>query len=792
MSALVGVMLRRKRMEAEERGVEGPGALPGSAVTARVKRLAALPIAATVLGAVLGTTTAHGQASEAVRRVRVEPIGGGRRVTITLTREPEGVRGSRLDNPPRLEIDVDGPQPEGGGETRFPVTDEIVSGVRAVPRAGGLSVILDLKRDPGPSEVRAEGAEVIAELGELHVSRPALGVDLEGRRLKISGRWVDERLEASRVEHKHSRKDPLSGRVDGPITAVGPEPRTFRIGPLVVEWTESTSFIGLTTEKLVAGAPVEAAGRLSAPGHLVANTIEKARPGKAEILGAVAAEERRPDGSIALTVLGIEVVVPVGVPTHGSDLAKRLDEKRPDKQQTFSIFGRPLTIGGELQALTEYRRNFDLDDATSKDKVELDDHIELEGLYFVTPRVLLFAQGRFTYAPAFRLDTGERDESTAKEVERREHWLFVGDVMQNVLGPGYSVQIGRQKFQEVREWWWDHNLDAFRIYYDRPQVHTELGVGQELAPDATLTRFISPDEEDVFRVLGNAAWGWSERQRLDLFYLWHFDHSGQRSIGQILTPDREDPSDARLLWLGGRASGELDWGGFGDLFYGLDGAWVGGDETVLSFENCADTNKCPPSKSDPTHERLASRGHHDVGGFAIDARTTLASPLRWRPAFTLGYAFGSGDSNARHGEDTGFRQTGLQRDNDRFLGVDRFRYYGELVRPELANLHVVTAAIGYRILHSSSLELLYHYYQQAVPAPFLRDTKLKADPNGKSGAIGHEWDLALGLEEWEHLEIELIGALFRAGSAFGPTRDHPDDFSGNLAEGVFLKVKWNF
>ena len=63
MSALVGVMLRRKRMEAEERGVEGPGALPGSAVTARVKRLAALPIAATVLGAVLGTTTAHGQAS---------------------------------------------------------------------------------------------------------------------------------------------------------------------------------------------------------------------------------------------------------------------------------------------------------------------------------------------------------------------------------------------------------------------------------------------------------------------------------------------------------------------------------------------------------------------------------------------------------------------------------------------------------------------------------------------------------------------------------------------------------
>src|SRR5207249_4051326 len=165
---------------------------------------------------------------------------GGRRVTITLTRGPEGVRGSRLENPLRLEIDVDGPQAEAGGEKRFPLADEVVSGVRAAPRAGGLSVVLDLKRDPGPSDVRAEG----------------------------------------------------------------------------VEWTASTQFVGLTPEALVPGAPVEAAGRLSAPAHLVAATIEKAKPGRGEILGAVTAEERRSDGSIALTILGVEVIVPAGVPTR--------------------------------------------------------------------------------------------------------------------------------------------------------------------------------------------------------------------------------------------------------------------------------------------------------------------------------------------------------------------------------------------------------------------------------------------------------------------------------------------
>src|SRR5205823_14938621 len=104
----------------------------------------------------------------------------------------------------------------------------------------------------------------------------------------------------------------------------------------------------------------------------------------------------------------------------------------------------------------------------------------------------------------------------------------------------------------------------------------------------------------------------------------------------------------------------------------------------------------PVRQRDEARARRSSRRDDDVGGFAVGARTALDSPRRWRPAFTLGDAFGSGDSNARHGEDTAFRQTGLHRNNDRFLGVDRFHYYGELARPELSNLHIVTASVGWR------------------------------------------------------------------------------------------------
>ena len=187
---------------------------------------------------------------------------------------------------------------------------------------------------------------------------------------------------------------------------------------------------------------------------------------------------------------------------------------------------------------------------------------------------------------------------------------------------------------------------------------------------------------------------------------------------------------------------------------------------------------------DAAHEVVSSRTTHHVGGFAFDARGTWATRAPARPALTLGYAFGSGDSNARRGVDTGFRQPDVSNNRDRFLGVEVFRIYGEVVRPNLSNLHIVTGSLGYRVLRASSVEFVYHFYRQDVPASFLREAKIP-DPTGRSSTIGHEWDLVLGLEEWEPLAFELIGATFLAGRAYGA-------HSGSLAEGVFVKGTYSF
>jgi len=135
--------------------------------------------------------------------------------------------------------------------------------------------------------------------------------------------------------------------------------------------------------------------------------------------------------------------------------------------------------------------------------------------------------------------------------------------------------------------------------------------------------------------------------------------------------------------------------------------------------------------------------------------------------------------------DTGFRQTGMQDNNDRFRGVASFRYYGELLDPNLSNLHVLTTGVGLRFLKKSSIDFVYHWYRQAYPAPFMHDVKFKRDPAGLSPDIGQEWDLILGIEEMDRFEFKIVGSIFRPGDAFAPEE-------GDLSYLVSFRFRFNF
>jgi alginate production protein len=159
--------------------------------------------------------------------------------------------------------------------------------------------------------------------------------------------------------------------------------------------------------------------------------------------------------------------------------------------------------------------------------------------------------------------------------------------------------------------------------------------------------------------------------------------------------------------------------------------------------------------------------------------------LPWQPAFTLGYAQASGDDSLKDGVDSAFRQTGLHNNKWRFFGVNRFRYYGELFRPELSNLNVVTAAVGFQFLKNSSVELLYHRYRQTKVADSMRDVRIDADLTGESRALGHEFDLVFGFREWAHLDLSVALATFKAGSAYG-------SFASKRANSLLFELTYNF
>ena len=448
-----------------------------------------------------------------------------------------------------------------------------------------------------------------------------------------------------------------------------------------------------------------------------------------------------------LVVLILICLAYIGI-THaqlGSELIDRIHDVGTEEMHSTNLFERPFSIGTEFENNFEYKKDSELVNDVKDDVLGIEQILTLHVFYPLTGDISLFLGIEIFNEGVFQTEVGKHEIKTG--IGREEAWLFVG----NLFESGFSLQIGRQEFEEDRQWWWgDEELDVLRIHYDRRRLHADLSVGQEMAKRTTAESRIDPEEEDVLRVIGQAAWGWEENQRLDAFFLYQKDHSSRQSVGQPISERLEDPVDADLLWVGGRASGQLCSDRFGEFEYWLDAAGVFGKETLFEFE-----------ETEKGVSLVSSRLGRDVGGWAIDVGLTWWSNLTGKPFLTLDYARGSGDRQSDPSKDQSFRQTGLH------ANEDRFEYYGKLLEPELSNLQIWTASLGFRFWESCSIELLYHNYRQVRPSSFLRGASIEVDLEGTRRDIGQEWDLIIILEKWEGLEFEISGALFRPGSAYG-------------------------
>ena len=581
--------------------------------------------------------------------------------------------------------------------------------------------------------------------------------DLVGERIKVSGPLVEGHIEARRVQFKDSSKDRQEAKITGLVASA--DGQWLVVGPVAVEISSSTRYEGVVPGSSLEGQPISVTGRILANRRLEATLVETAEklesPQYVELSGAVTESARGEDGVRSLTILGVEIRAR-SVLIDSNDLTRNPDDNRPLEQLTFDLFGRPLTVGGELGTNSRYRSNFALD--TDAKRTRLEQALELEFRYPISESVLVFVQGQVGYENQV---APRSDEGTLWLVERKEHWVYFA----NVGGSGFGFQVGRQLFFEDREWWWDAELDAARVRYDRRAFHAEAAIAKEIAPtELRGGSVIDVENRGIVRVLGQVSYLWSRALRTDAFFLRASDGSDTPVIGALVDERDEDPIDARLTWLGVRFSGRLDAGRDAGFQYGLDIGRVTGNETVTTFVDGLD---------DGTRQATGVLDQR-VDGWAVDGRLSFTTPFPASPTLTAGYAYGS----------PGFRQTRLHNNNAKFRGVDRFRYYGELARPELSNLHLLTLAAGVSVLRSSSIELLYHLYRQATPQREFFGV-IDAQTTGLSGDLGTEWDLALGIEEWEHIEVEIIAGRFVAGPAYGPE-------AGRTAHTLIFKLDLNF
>jgi hypothetical protein len=448
---------------------------------------------------------------------------------------------------------------------------------------------------------------------------------------------------------------------------------------------------------------------------------------------------------------------------EGSDLVERPDDIDMEEFYTVTSFERPLLIGFEYESNVEFFKDFELEKDAKDDLLSVEQILIPEVFFPLTENTSLYICLEIYYEGEFETEIDMKE--TVYAIDREEMWLFVG----NLFDTGLSLQIGRQEVEEARQWWWgDEELDAFRLHYDRDNLHGEFLVGQELAKSTTAEKHIDPEKKDLLRVMGQLAWAWKEDHRLDAFFLYQNDHSSSQTPGEIINEKSEDPSDADLLWIGGRVSGQLSTESFGKIQYWIDAAIVSGEEDFIEFEEGEDG-----------FSEVSSLVRRDVSGWGFDMGFTWWTDLKGRPYFNLGYAWGSGDRQSDPAKDKSFRQTGLHGSEDRFA------YYGILLDPELSNLNILTASVGFQFRESSFVELAYHDYNQVKSSSFLRGAEIEEDLEGSSRRVGHEWDLVVVVDDWENIELKFFGSVFRAGAAF-------DSLSGNKAYYTGFEVNYRF
>ncbi len=370
----------------------------------------------------------------------------------------------------------------------------------------------------------------------------------------------------------------------------------------------------------------------------------------------------------------------------------------------------------------QYRQNnlwadgFDLTDRYDSDSDDITPELRVKWYGFWTPDLRTLVAVRARQRFYLESDLGLEDE----DLEVQLYQAYV--LWRNVAGRPLALQVGRQEFEEPREWLYDEYLNAVRAFVYAPdRITVQLAYIGALEP-------LKEKFDTWTDVLATVDVQVGEDGLATAYYLTRSDSDETRN---------REPEWWGLRYFGKPVRGLTSW---------VDLAAMRGEDK-----------------------------QHPLRAWAVDAGSVLTMrewPLS--PSLTASYAIGSGDDTSADQVDHEFRQTGYQDNTMRYGGVTSVYYYGAMLDPELSNLEIGTVGFAVRPIRTASLEVLYHTYRQNEPDDGLRGNLIDppARPNGQSDDIGWGLDVVVGVTQlWKRVKASWAVGLFEPGEAFAPRQD---------------------
>lgn len=348
-------------------------------------------------------------------------------------------------------------------------------------------------------------------------------------------------------------------------------------------------------------------------------------------------------------------------------------------------------------------------------------------------------------------------DGSRQVAQRRRNSLLVDQAhftIRDIIAP-FEFTVGRKNYEDDRRWLYDTSMDVVSTGFRWGRWRAEALVGREIYRSLELAPRRRETPDYLNTQVYHAEYRGFEDLRLSTYAIARHD---QRKL------------EGRPWHLGVRALGTPN-----NMF----SYWV---ELGLTRGR------------DEQRREYSGRGY-DIGG------TYRFIGLPYFPSFTLGYAFGSGggnDPSARRNYD--FRQTGLHSNEWKFAGIPQFKVYGEGLDPDLTNLQIFTAGVGFYPAPRVSVDLVYHRYRTDKIVDEVRNGQITAQmaqvDTHLSKDVGQGVDVIIGVRNLfgiRRLGLDLRMGWFYPGKAYlrnEGTEDRPDIRRANKAVGVTAKLWW--